>query len=148
MSSDYCDDPVWRLALFSAIGLVLANEAGGCVGAWGDSSLGNLRHVTQPICRAVDRESPSWMLEPVPPVGVLWSVQPLAMFPLLHFAPGLLPRSWGLLMSVWRLLLVFQLGCTHVPRLPIPILTTSDRRWIPRGGVWSWCAFVPGRRIP
>ena len=74
------------------------------------------RCVTRPMRQAIDVESPSWMLELMPPVGVLWSGQCLVVFPLLLSALGLLSRSWGLLMPVCWLLL-FQLGCDRVHRL-------------------------------
>ena len=38
------------------------------------------RCVTRPMRQAGDVESPSWMLELMPPVGVLWSGSPLPCF--------------------------------------------------------------------
>ena len=64
------------------------------------------------------------ILEPLPPVGFLWYVQPLAPFlvtdvsPLLLSVPGLLPRLYGLLMLVQLLLLPFELVCALVHSLP------------------------------
>ena len=122
MCSKGCNDPVCRLVISSVIGSVLAKVAGGCVGAWGGSSFGNLL-----VCNSADTSSCwSWVcvvdVGASAPVGVVWSVQPLALFllstvfPLLLSALGLLSRSWGLLMPVCWLLL-FQLGCDRVHRL-------------------------------
>ena len=86
------------------------------------------RCVTRRMRQAVDLESPSWVLELMPPTEVLWFVRSLVVFPLLLAAPGLLPQSWGLLTPVCWLLLLFQLGCDRIHRLPNLVLAASGRR--------------------
>ena len=126
MSFGGCNDPVWRLVITSVVGSVLVRVVAFVLEVaphWE-----TCRGVTPPMRRAVDLKSSSWMLEPVPLVVVLWSDQPLAVFPLLLFAPRLLPQSWGLLTPVCWLLLLFQLGCDRIHRLPNLVLAASGRR--------------------
>ena len=131
---------VWILFITSVVGSVHARVVGGCVGAWGGSSFGDLS-----LCNSADASS-CWCWVSIVDVGVdascwgsvVW--ESLAVFPLLLSALGLLPQSWGLLMPVCWLLLLFQLGCDRIHRLRNLVLAiwsslnSSGRCSMPVGG--------------